>query len=449
MSSSKIKNELEISERGRNAHGAASTDLQKLHLNEIQQLQYSEAPKMMRAAILPPKSHNALCVSTNRNHLLHDDIFAQSKISKTFPTGNGEKFKEDTSLKKPGSTALGVHLESITWRVRHESLTCVPKYVKVARTHVFLNNTDAGIVTKRISDCLRELSIHASFNDNQAMAECESPDSIKFIIQLYRGRGKFANGVIVEIQRMHGCCMRFMQCCRSILQAAENVKVAQNKVPGLPISKMNLAQPRRPDTSCEKIENQCTLSMKMSCICRLIFENGRDSQALGVEMLRDATDPSKVGANHASKAVKSLFDGEYMKVFNYITSLIDLKPLVDDNVEKKFRLRFLALCTLSNVLLVAASVGDLPEIIKKNLWFVDSLVLTLIEDLKNSKICSNSALQAAKCLNHVVSASHDAKAKAIEIDAVQAVILANEYGRYSHALLEKETECCVKSLQCH
>merc|ERR1719150_3636165 len=142
----------------------------KLHLNEIQQLQYSEAPKMMRAAILPPKSHNALSVSTNRNHLLHDDMFTQSKPPKAFLTGNGEKFKEEISLKKPGLKSLGVHLESITWNVHHESLTYVPKYVKVARTHVFLSNTDAGIVTKRISDCLRELSIHASFNDNQAMA---------------------------------------------------------------------------------------------------------------------------------------------------------------------------------------------------------------------------------------------------------------------------------------
>jgi len=254
----------------------------------------------------------------------------------------------------------------------------------------------------------------------------------------------------VEIQCMHGCCMRFMECCRSILQAAKNVhKVARTKVARLPVSKMNLPQPRRLGTSCEIIEKQCTLSMKMSCICRLIFESGTDSQALGLEMLRDATDPSKIGANHATKAVKSLFDGGYMKVFNYISSLIDPKPLVDKSVEKKFRLRFLALCILSNVLLVASSVGDLPQIIQKNSWFVDSLVLTLIEDLKNSKICSNSALQAAKCLNHVVSASQDVKAKAIEIDAVRAVTIANEYGRYSHAPLEKETECCVKSLQCH
>jgi len=339
--------------------------------------------------------------------------------------------------------------KSTTWKVRHQSLTCVPKHVKVARTHVFLNNTDAGIVTKRISNCLQELSIHASFNDDQATAECESPDSIKFIIQLYRGRDNFANGVIVEIQRMHGCSMRFMQCCRSILQVSENVEVARNKAPRLPLSKMNLAQPRRPDTSCERIDNQCTLTMKMGCICRLIFESGRDSQALGLEMLRDTTDPSKNGVNNASKAVKILFDAEYMKVFNYVTSLIDHKPLVNDSVEKKFRLRFLALCTLSNVLLVAATVGDLPEIIKNNLWFVDSLVLTLIGDLKNSRICSNSALQAAKCLKHVVSASHDAKAKAIEIDAVQAVIEAKEYGRFRHALLEKETECCEKSLRCH
>jgi len=449
MSSSKTKNELEIKDRGRNAHGAASTDMQKLHLNEIQQMQFSEAPKMMRAAILPPSSHTALGASANRNHLLHDDVFAQRKPS-AFLTGNGEKLKEDTPLKKSGSEAFGVHSESTIWKVRHESLTCVPKYVKVARTHVFLNNTDAGIITKRISDCLRKLSIHASFNDNQAMAECESHDSIKFIIQLYRGGGNFANGVIVEIQCMHGCCMRFMECCRSILQAAKNVhKVARTKVARLPVSKMNLPQPRRLGTSCEIIEKQCTLSMKMSCICRLIFESGTDSQALGLEMLRDATDPSKIGANHATKAVKSLFDGGYMKVFNYISSLIDPKPLVDKSVEKKFRLRFLALCILSNVLLVASSVGDLPQIIQKNSWFVDSLVLTLIEDLKNSKICSNSALQAAKCLNHVVSASQDVKAKAIEIDAVRAVTIANEYGRYSHAPLEKETECCVKSLQCH
>merc|ERR1712048_252692 len=369
------------------------------------------------------------------------------------------RFQEDTLSKKDNFVRSGpliVHdvsssKKSGVWNVRHVSLTCVPKYVKVARTHIFVSNTDAPIISERLSDCLRKLSVHASFNDDRAMAECESHDSIKFVIQLYCGRGNFATGVIVEIQRMHGCCMRFMQYCKSILQAAKNVsEMARGKIAKtMPICKMNLPQPGRLDDSCKKTETLCPLSMRMSCISRLIFESGTDSQALGLEMLRDETDPSKVGANPASKAVKSLFEGGYVNVFNYITSLIDLKLMAVDGIEKKFRLRFLALCILSNILSVATNVGDLPQIIEKNLWFVDSLVLTLIEDLKNSKICSNSALQAAKCLNHVVSASRDAKAKANEIDAIQAVIIANEHGKYSHARLEKETECCVKSLQCH
>lgn len=144
----------------------------------------------------------------------------------------------------------------------------------------------------------------------------------------------------------------------------------------MPICKMNLPQPGRLDDSCKKTETLCPLSMRMSCISRLIFESGTDSQALGLEMLRDETDPSKVGANPASKAVKSLFEGGYVNVFNYITSLIDLKLMAVDGIEKKFRLRFLALCILSNILSVATNVGDLPQIIEKNLWFVDSLVLT-------------------------------------------------------------------------
>merc|ERR1712151_336998 len=112
----------------------------------------------------------------------------------------------------------------------------------------------------------------------------------------------------------------------------------------------------------------------------------------------------------------------------------------------KFRLRFLALFILSNILSVATNVGDLPQIIEKNLWFVDSLVLTLIEDLKNSKICSNSALQAAKCLNHVVSASRDAKAKANEIDAIQSCTFRerNRMLRQITSVSLTEKSCFIK-----
>lgn len=281
------------------------------------------------------------------------------------------------------------------------------------------------------------------------MAECQSMDSTKFIIQLYRGRGSYEHGVIVEVQRMFGCCIKFMQSCRSILQAAKtNEEVAGQKLVRVSLPE-NVSEPEKADDSCPRNEKTCTASVKMNCICRLLFEKGIDSDALGLEMLRDATDSSKAGANDATKAVKIMLEGKYFRVFNYLTSLIDVERTPEDCIETKFRLRFLALCILSNVLVVAESIGHLSRIIEKHFWFIDSLVVTLIKDLKNAKVCSSSALLAANCLKHVVGVSRDAKAKAIEIDAIRVIVATNEYGKCSHALLEKETKCCAQLFQCH
>jgi len=327
----------------------------------------------------------------------------------------------------------------------------VPKYVKLARTHVFVANTDASIVTKRLSDCLRKLSVHASFDDNQAMAECECMDSTKFVIQLYRGRGSYEHGVIVEVQRMFGCCINFMRNCRSILQAAKHSEVVvRDEVRRVSFYEIYSSKLEKADDSCARIERACTSVVILDSICRLLFtESGIDSNALGLEMLRDATDPLKTETDNASEAVKAMFEEKYVSVFEYVTSLVDLKWIHDTDTRKKCYLRFLALCILSNILAVTASTGDLSQIIEKNLWFVDSLIFTLIEDLKNAKLCPRSALLAAKCFKHIIGSSQDAKAKAVEIDAIQVIAATNEYGKCSHALLEEETKCCAQSLRCY
>jgi len=382
-----------------------------------------------RAPIFSQKSQNTLYFLDNEGtYISFDDV-----------KGSDDILSRDPFWRKS---------ESTIWNVSHNSLNFVPRYIKLARTHVFLANTDASIVTKRLSDCLRKLSLHASFNDNQAMAECESKDSTKFIIQLYRGRGSYEHGVIVEVQRMFGCCIKFMKICRSLLQAAKQIEVVRNEVRTVSFSDVSIPKLETAHDS-RAIEKACPTVVIMNSICRLLFESGIDSNALGLEMLRDATDSLKAGINNASKAVKIIFEGKYVKVFEYVTSLVDLKRIHDTDIRKKFCLRFLALCILSNILAVTASAGDLSQIIKKNLWFVDSFILALIEDLKNAKVCPRSALFAAKCLKHIIDSSQDAKAKAVEIDAIQVIAATNEYGKCSHALLEEETKCCAQSLRCY
>lgn len=77
---------------------------------------------------------------------------------------------------------------------------------------------DVGVL---VSDALASCGASAEYDNSKAKAVCHSRDGVEFRVRLYRGKGKFSHGVIVEVQWREGFCPRFHLDALSILDVVE------------------------------------------------------------------------------------------------------------------------------------------------------------------------------------------------------------------------------------
>merc|ERR1711933_50240 len=106
------------------------------------------------------------------------------------------------------------------WKV--EKLQRIPKIHPLELTHVFVPNTKAQEVARRITDCFQKESIKANFDNLRAVIEGETVDHIHFVAKLFASN--CAKQVVVEVQRVLGCSCRFNQIAKTVLNAAKGIR---------------------------------------------------------------------------------------------------------------------------------------------------------------------------------------------------------------------------------
>jgi len=295
----------------------------------------------------------------------------------------------------------------------------LPEFHPLERTAVFVPNTDAKVVSGRISDVLRDRSIEASFDDTKGRARCVSADGVDFRVRMYRGRGQYGHGIIVEVQRRFGTSINFHSDTKAILDSAEG------KTPAPPPTKpTNL--PLGPQDDNYSPSAGSSLGM----VARMLNFPGYDAQYLALQTLTSLTDPAKMGMATAMSVSTELMNSSTNDVGTKLLMLILSSP---KNQEESFDLRVMAMNVLANVLQVVA--GDVPEAIKMQLRPV------MKQDLRKAESNPRLATIAARCIEHLIE--NDRSASDIYHDALEA---AFQVGNDRHAGLMRQAERCLQKI---
>lgn len=295
----------------------------------------------------------------------------------------------------------------------------LPEFHPLERTAVFVPSTDASIVSGRISDVLRDRSIEASFDDTKGRARCVSADGVDFRVRLYRGRGQYNHGIIVEVQRRFGTSINFHSDTKAILDSAEG------KTPSPPPSKP-ATLPLGPQDDNYSPSAGSSLGM----VARMLNFPGYDAQYLALQTLTSLTDPAKMGYVTAKSVSTELMTSQTTDVGAKLLMLILSSPKAQ---EETFDQRVMAMGVLANVLQVVA--GDVPESIKMQLRPV------MKQDLRKAECNPRLATIAARCIEHLID--NDRSASDIYHDALEA---AYQVGNDRHAGLMRQAERCLQKI---
>lgn len=317
---------------------------------------------------------------------------------------------------KPGHAVLATTESVGFWTL--DIVPTLPEYHSLERTAVFVPHTAPREVSKRISEVLRQRSIESSYDDEKAKVRCTSAEGVDFRIRLYRGRGRFSHGIIVEVQRRFGISNAFHSDTMAILKGAEG-KV---QAPPSPNSS-NL-----PLVSESEDDYLPSGSSSLHMVSKMLNHDGYDSYYLAFQTLQSLTDASKMGGPTARAVSKQLLSIENNDVGYKVLSLI----LDKDKEDEMYKLRSMAMVVLANSL--HAVNGSINEM----LW--EQLRPVLIQELRNSEKTPRNAVQAARAIEIMISKERNLS------DIHSALEFAHECGKARHAALERQTKMCLDQI---
>lgn len=299
----------------------------------------------------------------------------------------------------------------------------LPEFHPLERTAVFVPNATPPMVAARISDLLRERSIQATYEDDKAKVKCVTTDAVDFRIRLYKGRGQYSHGIIVEVQRRFGFSIHFHSDTQAILDAA------QGKRPAPPPIRQN-ALPEVSDDEDDDDFNAPpppTGSSSLVMVEKMLGLPGFDAQYLGLSTLSSLVDPEKMSLTTARKVSGALLKPTSVvgqKVFGYI---INRK-----SDEEYAGLRVMALGILANAMRASSII---PDFIRAQLRPV------LLADLNEAKDCPNAALVAARCMEYFIRGDHDTS------ELNDAFENARKIGEERHCGLQEQAERCISAIR--
>lgn len=260
----------------------------------------------------------------------------------------------------------------------------LPEFHPLERTAVFCPHSNSSTISQRVSNVLSELSIQAEFKGNEA--DCLTQDNVEFSVFLYRGKKQYSHGIIVEVQRIYGNSMNFINDTRTILDAAEcSVEPPKKKL------KKTATIPLVEDDDDDDFE----VSSSSLAFVRTMFKN--NVKLLALETLSSMTDANKMGAKTARATSQQLLSSD-------LAGMI-LEILLQGNDEKS-EVTMQAMIVLSNVAQEAA----LP------MKQVKPILLSKLRG-KNTQL----AYLAAKCIKEVDTELADALYKAKQLKGHSAL----------------------------
>lgn len=367
--------------------------------------------------------------------------------------------KPSKGLKGPARESFGVKQEwsatafPSSWIVDGQELELVPTEFPLERTHREISE-DASIVASRISETLRLLSIQTEFDCKKAKAKCTTSDCVNFRIRLYAG-GEDGKPVVVEVQRRCGSASSFMRSCRAILDAAEGESTRSDTKMKAPnqmkaIGDLKCLEKARPSDEEAKIEVKSSLDVAVE----MLRSSRHDLTLMGLENMCYLTDPLKTLPQCALRISRDIImENNMFDLREEIRVLIErdhFRNGLDSDegpVNHDEHLRQLALRVFSNAMALCSKDGCLIVAVNEQKWFGDTLIPTLIDELKRATVSANSAYEAAICVLSLVSCSGLALQVLVENGIVPALESAYEFGTLRHELLAEEALRCLEVIK--
>ena len=309
--------------------------------------------------------------------------------------------------------------KSFVWELH--DVAPLPEFHPLERTAVFIPHALPIKVSERISEVLRERSIEATYDDEKAKVKCITSDGVDFRIRLYRGRGSFDHGIIVEVQRRFGTSNSFHKDVDAILGAAQGIVTPTPST----MSCSNLPLVSDADDEFEPIDGSSSLQM----VSKMFSHPGYDAHYLALQTLSSLTDSSKMGTSTARAVSESLLRlGSDNDVGAKVMSLVIDKQGDDD----MFKLRAMAMQVTANAF--HALSGNVSPMLKEQMRSV------LIQELRHAEDSPRTAVHAARIVEFLVpedtgSDLHSALEKALETGAAR------------HAALQRHAQICLAKVQ--
>jgi len=334
-----------------------------------------------------------------------------------FSTFSKPSLSETKSATPAAKVPVSSSSKSFVWELKQ--VAPLPEFHPLERTAVFVPHAAPSEVSKRISQVLRERSIEAFYEDEKAKVKCITADSVDFRVRLYRGRGRFDHGIIVEVQRRFGASNTFHNDTTAILDAA------QGKVPPPPMSSSNLPLVSDAEDDYQPTDGSSSLLM----VSKMFSHPGYDAHYLALQTLASLTDASKMGPATARAVSKDLLRLENDNdVAAKVLSLVIDKQGDDD----MFKLRSMALQVAANAFQSLS--GNVPNMLKEQLRSV------LVQELRQAEQSPRTALQAARIVEFLVPQDTGS-------DLHSALEKALEAGTARHAALQRQAQICLDKLQ--
>lgn len=379
------------------------------------------------------------------------------------------------------------------WNVKDDWHRSVPSFYPLEKSKCKVYDTTASVVSGRVSDCCRLLSVQAEFDDMAGTASLTTAEHVEIHLSLWSGgEDDEPDCIIVEAQRRTGDPITFHQYIRHILDAAQGTQGTLN---ALTVGASNLktdGMDKKEKGSSQSKDDKSLSALEIAAI--LIKKDRMDARRLGMESLCFLTDPSRTGVDTALVASRAVLFGsaqndndddveflaDELGVREAILSLVQYGRLNENNdmpmesdsdeettnihdEEKRFNdiLHNLALAVLSNALEVLENHGEdfAPSSESKlsqatNDFLKESkeisqreLIDSLLNVLGQAEAKPHDACLSAQCLRSLLQASKKARRKARDMNAKQIVATALEVGQRTHVKLQTETMGVLRELE--
>jgi len=377
--------------------------------------------------------------------IAHTMIMPSLRPLPVVPTGmvfNASPMKSSMSQKQ--EHGRGSNLIPFSWKL--SVVPVLPEFHPLERTATFVPNTAPAVIASRISDVLRERSIEAKYEIGKAKVKCKTSEGVDFRIRLYRGRGGYNHGIIVEVQQIFGTSFVFHNDTQAILNGVQREApgLAEPKTMGNILPKVSESED---EDDVEGTYEAPSAESSLKMVAKMLKLACFDSQYLGLQMLSALVDSERLSLSTARSVASNLFEqdcevGE--KVFSYIIKNCNkARPNTvnrgvfdddddddddDDSCDSSKILRNASLSILANA---SKAYGKIPEFLR--------VVLrpALVRDLYDAENHSNTAFLSAKCLEYFIQEDYDKR----ELDT--AFQVAYNVGHARHANLMYQTEKCI------